>query len=119
MDYWQKMICGRCKKTVPTSDIKYTIVSGATLALCSECRSKMEGDMSARPTGPAGPKESTTQPRPKEKPSVAYLCERCRYNFKFRHDGITVLRCPYCGKKDQLVRKGDTEADRMLKSMLK
>jgi DNA-directed RNA polymerase subunit RPC12/RpoP len=91
------MVCDFCRKSVPISDIKYFPKGvGGMTALCGECRTKKNIKDAA--TSQSGSKEGQGVDN-----RAVYFCERCRYKFKFGHDGHTNLKCPYCSKEDQLV----------------
>lgn len=41
----------------------------------------------------------------KTKNLIFYSCRRCDYDFRHDIDSEISLKCPYCGKKDQLEKK--------------
>jgi protein-arginine kinase activator protein McsA len=107
----RKMICDRCHKAVPLSDIKYLPKSNdSKIALCSECRAKtLPESPAAKPSKQA--KKSAEDLRP------VYFCGRCRYKFKHNHDGVTNLKCPYCGKSDKIAEYHSSSAETLLKNV--
>lgn len=99
----RKMTCDKCRKAVPIPDIKYVVKGNGKAALCSECRAKGKE---------AGKK--TKEKVPEKKP---YFCVRCRYKFKWRASGDTLLKCPYCGKPDKLIEDIAPDADKLLREI--
>jgi len=81
----RRMICDRCRRSVPISDINY-LPKGkdSTIALCLACRVKdrKEGKIKV----------------PEEKKKDFY-CSKCKYKFKYNVSSQTNLKCPYCGKE--------------------
>ncbi|MBI2665622.1 hypothetical protein HYX12_03310 [Candidatus Woesearchaeota archaeon] len=110
----RQMICDNCRKAVPWSDIKY-LPKGrdSRTALCTNCRSKHAPE--------AGQKKVVNKVETKRAPVATasreqqFFCARCRYKFKFEPDGVTRLRCPYCGNADKVVTMTIGTADKMLK----
>ena len=86
------MTCDRCRKAVSLDNIKYLPRGGSKAALCSECRAK--GDIKDW--------AKSTAEKKAEDYKDPFFCERCRYKFKFDSAGVTNLKCPYCGKSDQV-----------------
>lgn len=95
------MICDRCRKSAPVSDMKYIPKGDSKITLCSSCRSK--NDVSKKTI-----KKEQSQ-------KIPYFCSRCRYKFKFSHDGITNLKCPYCGRSDKITEDEASTADTLIK----
>jgi len=94
----RRMTCSRCRKSVLIADIRYLPTGdNERLALCSECRTK---------TGQVEKKKGSASYLLKNEvgQKAVYFCGRCRY--KFKHEIVTnaKLRCPYCGKDDQLMQ---------------
>ena len=102
----RRMICDRCRKSVPIPEIKY-IPKGkdSTIALCLACRIKdkeKEGG-SAKSGSREGVKKT-------------FFCSRCRYKFSCNADGLHNLMCPYCGKSDKVQEHATQTADHLLKN---
>ena len=91
MEDTRKVVCERCRKFVPISDIKYLPKGDdSKIALCSACRAKEAEDAK---------KEKVEKEKPQKK---SYICSRCNYKFKHDPKGVTNLKCPYCGKADKV-----------------
>lgn len=92
MEDTRKMTCDMCRKAVPISQMHYLAKGGeSVMALCSACKNK----------------KTAEKKKPDEKQTVKkeiYICGNCSYKFKFKHDGVTNLKCPYCGRSDKLTR---------------
>ena len=87
----RKIICNRCRKFKPVSDIKYMPKGDSSkIALCSDCRQK----------------STVTERSPAKKQADSfkqnYYCTRCRYKFRFDPYGVTNLKCPNCGESDKV-----------------
>lgn len=96
------MICERCRKSVPISDMKYVPKEdGGRVGLCNACRARS----SAAKSIAAAKKEE----------KIPYFCTRCRYKFKHDPRGLTNLQCPYCGKADKIMEHKPTSADQLLR----
>jgi transcription initiation factor IIE alpha subunit len=99
------MICEKCRKSVPISDIKYLPVGKDSMtAVCTDCRDKNKV------------MEKLNAPPKKEVERPAYFCTRCRYKFKYNPQGDTALKCPYCGKTDKVVENKTPSADTLVKN---
>jgi DNA-directed RNA polymerase subunit RPC12/RpoP len=97
----RQMICDFCRKSVPLSDIKYMPKGDSKMALCPECRAK---------------KTTLDPPSKKQVPNKKqYLCQRCSYKFRFNPNSVSNLRCPYCGKADQVVELEQASAGNLVK----
>ena len=102
MENGREMICERCRKSVPFSDIKYsTKADGSIISLCSECRKN---------------KIEKKEAEKKEAMKKTYYCTRCSYKFKFYTGGTALLKCPYCGKADRVSEYKATTADEIIKN---
>ena len=103
----QEMICGRCHNPAPVSDIQY-IPTGVSskIAMCSACRTKSNIN---KPAGSTRSKEVSSEKN-------QYFCSRCRYKFKFDAKGVTNLKCPYCGKYDQVKEYKNLSAEQLIKT---
>jgi len=102
----QKVKCELCKKTVPSINSRY-IPKGedAKMLICCFCFDKRKNLES---TAPYYSKDVSKKQQ--------YFCGRCKYNF--RCDTKTFnLRCPYCGKSDQLVERKEKTAAELLNSL--
>lgn len=100
------MICERCRKAYPISDIKLMPRSGDRwIALCAKCRE----DPLAKSTSPS----AKSAPKPSAKKD--YVCNRCKYRFKFAPSSDAALRCPYCGKADKVYESVAVSADTLIK----
>ena len=103
MDDNRQMVCDFCKKSFPIPEIKYMPKGTGQIALCGECRTKkMSLDPPSRKVVP------NKQP---------YLCQRCSYKFRFNPNSVSNMRCPYCGKADQVVELKDATADKLVKNL--
>lgn len=114
----RKMLCDRCKGSVPVVDVKYVMSGTKMLALCSDCR----GQQNVANPKPIV-KEQSPIVVPKEQSAVAsgkktYFCERCKYEFRHDPKGVTNLVCPYCGKVDRVVPESKRAAHKLLNNML-
>lgn len=104
MENGREMICDRCRKAVPFSDIKYMNKSdGSITSRCSACRNKNKIEIK---------KESEK----KEAMKKTYRCSRCNYKFNFNTGGSATLRCPYCGKADKVSEYKVVSADELIKN---
>ena len=103
------MVCDRCRKSVPVSDVKYIPKpTGGFTQLCSICRDR---NKTSKPETLEiiRPKKQVIKEKIREAKHTHadmsrtnYFCTRCNYQFKYGLDGVTVLRCPYCGKSDKV-----------------
>lgn len=101
------MICGGCRKSTPYTDIRYVMRGKETpVALCIACR------------GMRNVKPSSIKEAPQAPERVPYICDRCKYSFRFKADGTYNLKCPYCGKSDKIRRKTVISADDIIKSSI-
>ena len=102
-DDTRRMICDRCRKSVPIPEIKY-LPKGkdSTIALCLACRIKN--------------KETEEFKGTKGGVKKIYFCVRCRYKFQFNKDGMHNLMCPYCGRNDKIQDHATQTADHLLKN---
>ena len=105
MDNDRPMICDRCRRAVPMSEMKY-LPKGKDqrIALCSDCRAKFlakekEGDVK------------------KDANKSMYFCMRCNFKFKYDSKGETNLKCPYCGKSDKVAPYRPPSADALLRDI--
>ncbi len=95
--------CIRCKAKVKVKDLRYS--KNGTDMICPQCYAK---ENSALFTG------EKSKPEPKEEPkdksnSTRYLCQRCKFKFWHKEDSQVVLRCPYCGQDDKVVKADEAE----------
>jgi protein-arginine kinase activator protein McsA len=82
------VLCQKCLKHVPISEIKSIPKGdGRKMNLCKDCMDKAK-IMEKRET-----RVSNKAP---------YFCLRCRYKFKFDPRSQAQLKCPYCGRSDQI-----------------
>ena len=95
------VICDRCKKSVPVSDIRF-VPKGkdSKTALCTACRVRSE----------LSKKESPDIPK------IHFMCARCNYRFNYNPLGRTNLKCPYCGKSDKIEEYRESSAAELLNS---
>jgi DNA-directed RNA polymerase subunit RPC12/RpoP len=108
----RKMICDRCHQAVPLSDVKYLPKGNdSKMALCSACRAQSLPEASQIKSSKAG-----TAKTPPKDTRPAYFCGRCRYKFKYSADGVTNLKCPYCGKSDKIVEYKVGSAEMLIKT---
>lgn len=99
----RKMICDRCRKAVPISDVRYIPKGESKIALCSACRAK-----SAVQKGAAA---SSKEPQ-----KQLYICSRCNYKFSYNPRGLSELKCPYCGQSKTVKKYKALSADRLVKA---
>ena len=97
------MLCDRCRSFVPMSEIKYQMKGNSRISLCNKCR---------------GSSEKTTLFKPMPKGKQPFFCQRCRYKFNHDPDSGRQLKCPYCGKPDQVVENTTSSADQLIKESL-
>jgi len=119
--------CEKCKAIIPFDRVrlfpKNPEKPGVNMVVCDVCCEQLKkgfkGNLSTlsvskdgtisvkKPNISAAPEA----PKPVAKPArvvsdnpdaTHYLCTRCNYKFRFDDDGVTSLRCPYCGKPDKL-----------------
>jgi rubrerythrin len=97
MDF-TKVMCHICKKYVTVTEIKYVIDKkpDKVIPLCKACQKTHK-------TAEDGKK--------------SYMCGRCNYKFKFRPDNVTKLKCPYCGKSDQVCSDKPIDMDSFIKDI--
>ena len=96
-DELRKILCERCRKFFPLGQIKYMPTGNdSRMALCSKCQDIPIEDRK---------KKADEDKKP-------YFCARCKYKFKFIQNGLTNIKCPYCGKNDKIVadRAGNTSS---------
>jgi len=103
MEDTRQMICEHCRNSFPISEIKYMPKGSTKVALCNGCREKQ------RTLEPPSRKQV-----PNKKP---YLCQRCSYKFRFNPNSVSNMRCPYCGKADQVVELEEASADKLVKNI--
>ncbi len=98
----REVICQRCRKPVPAISVRFLPKGNDSyIVLCQECIKN----------------EHQKKPVVKQKKERKdYFCSRCRYKFKFSDDGVTVLRCPYCGKADKVEKHPKMLAEDWLRS---
>lgn len=117
MEDTRKITCEGCRKTVSVSDIRYVLKGKENrMALCSECRARADVSNLVK-------KESEKTTFKKPIPAVSktpadgrkiFICERCKYKFKFDMKSPSGLKCPYCGKSDKLIQDNATSATNLL-----
>lgn len=91
MNLTRKRTCGNCKEQVPIEEIQYiTKANGSIMELCEKCRNRK--NLIKR-----GMREME-----QEVNKVSFLCNRCKFKFKFDFDSPTKFRCPYCGEVDDI-----------------
>lgn len=101
----REMICDRCRKSVPIPKMKYLSKSkDSIIALCPECRERYGSEKKSAEKIP--PREKVKAEKLVSKKEITnkqkYKCDRCKYKFEYHHDGVTILKCPYCGKSDMV-----------------
>jgi len=118
--------CEKCKAIIPFDRVRLFPKSpdkpGVNMVVCDVCCEQLKKGITGRLSTVSVSKDGTISvkkpsigaapepPKPVAKQRVVsdkpgadhYLCSRCNYKFKFDDDGITSLRCPYCGKADKL-----------------
>lgn len=93
------LLCERCRKSVPVSDIKYMLKGkDSSIALCSICRSKAKKEMEKVESVKKADEEE------KQAPSNRYVCVRCNYKFYYTPSPRKAFRCPFCSKDDKIVK---------------
>lgn len=113
----RKITCEGCRKTVLVSDVRYVLKGKeGRMALCSACRERTDVSNMAK-------KESEKTTFKKPTPTITkvssdgrqiFICERCKYKFKFDMKSPSSLKCPFCGKSDKLVKENATSASNLL-----
>jgi len=90
--------CERCKRSVPASSIRYMPKGrDSKIALCEDCRLKAKDE-------PVKEKAAVKEQAKQEPaPQTSYICVRCKYKFRYEPNPRKALRCPYCGKDDNVV----------------
>lgn len=108
MEDIRRILCERCKSFKPFLEIKY-ISKGdeAKMALCSGCRDKAKLEE----------KKKIMMAAQKEKQKSSYYCRRCRYKFSYDPQGMTNLKCPYCGKADKVEKHDPQSAEKLLEEL--
>lgn len=105
MEDGRKMICDRCRASVPISEMQYLPKGKDSMtALCPQCR-KASGMLDAKKAAQA---KTNKQP---------FFCARCKYHFEFDVTGVTNFICPYCGKGDKVTSNKIGSADELLHSL--
>ncbi|MBW3003548.1 anaerobic ribonucleoside-triphosphate reductase [Candidatus Woesearchaeota archaeon] len=101
----QKATCELCRKPTNLSNVTY-IPKGkdSKMLICSLCLEKRTNIESRLPYSSAN--------RIKKQ---EFFCKRCKYNF--RHDVLSHVRCPYCGRDDQVIEKKQRTAAEILNSI--
>jgi DNA-directed RNA polymerase subunit RPC12/RpoP len=101
-DELRKILCERCRKFFPLGQIKYMPTGNdSRMALCSKCMAIPVEDRKKKI-------ESIKQP---------FFCVRCKYKFNFSPNGVTGLKCPYCGKDDKIVLDKPGSASTLIKEV--
>jgi len=116
MAYIRQLICDRCKKAVPVSEIRY-IPKGrdSTATFCLDCISaKKEANSLNKKTNSPGMKTPLSMDNSlKEK----YICMRCNYAFEFNTKSRSPISCPYCSKSDRLEKQRKKSAQDLIKDI--
>lgn len=99
----RQMVCDRCRKSVPISDIKY-IPRGveAKIGLCQSCR--VAGVV----------KNKASSALNDEAKKEEFYCVRCKYKFKYHLRSLSNFKCPYCGQSDQIAEGKVTTASHLI-----
>lgn len=86
--------CYRCKRKKNVDDMVLKLKDDKYLLLCLDCSSNNKAKSS-----------------PSNKPSIikndspsAFLCTKCRYKFSKNEKSDSLIKCPWCGKDDFVVR---------------
>ena len=116
MEYERSTICDRCRRTVPFSDLRYNSkLDGSLLLLCSVCRGKNTTSVSNKIESK---KDLPKKPVMLKEPILKkYTCSRCKYRFNFKENGISKVKCPYCGKDDKLAMDKVSKAQDIINSV--
>ena len=100
------LLCGKCSKTVPISQIRYVMRSrGLPTAMCGSCRDE----------GTLNRKSSAVKPR--EEIRKLFMCTSCSYKFQFNTLASSGPRCPLCGKGHYVEEYKDSFADDSVRSL--
>jgi DNA-directed RNA polymerase subunit RPC12/RpoP len=114
--------CERRKAAVPLDQVKiYPKKPDVNMILCEACCEIVKNAAKNNSNMPRGfsskiqiKPSAASEPRPKPAAKTedsdyeTYICTRCNYRFridKYKIGSQTLLRCPYCGKPDNL-KKG-------------
>lgn len=103
----QKATCELCRKPTNLSDVRY-IPKGkdSKMLICSLCLEKRTNIESRLPY-------STANRSKKQE----FFCKRCKYNFRHDTKSLGYLKCPYCGRDDQVIEKKQRTAAEILNSI--
>lgn len=101
----QTRTCERCKASFPLDKIKlFPYTQEKNILVCEECCEFLKN----RAKMIVAPPKTEAKTKIKAEPKPAYktkYCSRCKYTFKVDMHKVEVLRCPYCGKTDRIMRK--------------
>lgn len=124
------MICDKCRKIVPISEIKYVLKENdlakeeslrwALCAACRETKSSNQVIIKTKLVKPGEIKEPTQEKKTfaqlEEPVKRVFLCARCNYKFKFNPTGIGNLRCPFCGKNDRVTEYKSLSTEELIRT---
>src|SRR3989344_4620604 len=103
---WRTRTCEFCRKSFPNEELQYVLRGRPNpILLCSECRNK---HVVTKP-------KDIPSPNPKAA-KIDYICDRCKFKFKFKPDGTYRLHCPYCGKSDKIRKDTIVSAQDIIRS---
>ncbi|MDP3918761.1 MAG: hypothetical protein Q8Q35_02555 [Nanoarchaeota archaeon] len=101
------ILCGRCNKSVAIGDVKYIARPGnMPIAMCVSCRNNWASSN----------KEKKPEVNIKEMRKV-FLCNSCRYKFRFNIMSSSKVKCPFCGRADKLEEYRGDYAERLVRSV--
>jgi DNA-directed RNA polymerase subunit RPC12/RpoP len=101
----RQILCERCRKFVPITEIKYVPKAGGRMALCTKCLSNFKVEDEKKRAAAS----ASVQNRP------TYFCSRCRFKFKYNPSGTSDLKCPYCGKGDKIIDHKNTDPESLIR----
>lgn len=124
------MICDKCGKIVPISEVKYVLKEDDLVkeenlrwALCRACRESKSSNQVIIKTKLIKPneikepvKENKSFIQLEEPIKKAFLCARCNYKFKFNPMSTGNLRCPFCGKNDRVTEYKNLSTDELIRT---
>lgn len=100
------LLCGKCSKAVPLSQIRYVMRSkGLPVPMCGSCRD--EGTLNRK----------TSVVKPREEIRKMFMCTSCGYKFNFNTLSSSGPKCPLCGKRHYVEEYRDNFADDLVRSL--